>query len=95
MFLLHLYDGYAENFRLKEEVQLELNAVGACKNIRKTSKKFIILLSVKKIRQSYGVWEFLLKNVLLPERMIETRSKYRITKNQVTFNVRDKGKLTR
>lgn len=77
MFLLHLYHGYSENFRLKEEVQLELNAVEASKNIRKTSKKFIILLIVKKIRQSYGVWEFLLKDVL-PERTIEMRSKYRI-----------------
>lgn len=55
MFLLHLYDGYSENFRLKEEVQLELNAVEACKNVRKTSKKFIILLMVKKIGQSCGV----------------------------------------
>lgn len=70
MFLLHLYDGYSENFRLKEEVQLELNAVEAWKNIRKTSKKFIILPIAKKIRQSYGVWEFLLKDDL-PERIVE------------------------
>lgn len=77
MFLLHLYDGYSENFRLKGEVQLELNAAEACKNIRKTSKKHIILLIVKKIGQSYGVWEFLSKDVL-PERTIETPSKYRI-----------------
>lgn len=74
MFLLHLYDGYSENFRLKEEVQLELNAVEACKNVRKTSKKFIILLMVKKIGQSCGVWEFLSKDVL-PEGVIEISSK--------------------